>query len=113
MFTFISLAGPFGFLSSAFGLTGAILAIVQLARPAGRDLIRAASFAAAGAVLIGIVGTGQGMLVCSDAVMAAAPEAQMFLWIRGSAVAWTATALGALWGTIVVVLAGIARLRGA
>ena len=112
MLDLISMSGPFGLLATAAGLLAAGLNIFVLIRPSSPRAARAALALAAAAFLIGIAGTGTGLMVASEAVMAAEPAIQELLWARGQAVAETTTALGAIWASISAVLMAIGQWRG-
>ena len=111
MLTLISMSGPFGILATALGVTAAGMQLVAIVRPQRRRLSYAAVALAASALLLGIAGTGIGLMVASDAIIQAAPEIRADLWMRGRSVAETSTTVGAIWASLNGVLYAVAATR--
>jgi len=88
-------AGPFGLLVVVTGAIGLCFAVAQLAT--GRNLQGAISWSAAVALLLGLVGTGLGMLTAADAVVQVDDAARAAkLWRQAQAIAGSTTTLGAM-----------------
>jgi len=91
----IANAGPFGLLVIVMGAVGLCIAVAQLATR--RDLQGPVTWCAAMAMLLGITGTGFGLLTAADAVVQvddAARAARM--WMQAQAIAESTTTLGAM-----------------
>ncbi len=88
-------AGPFGLLVVVIGAVGLCMSVAQLAT--GRNLQGAITWTAAVALLVGVVGTGLGLLTAADAVVSVDDAAQAArLWRQAQAIASSTTTLGAM-----------------
>jgi hypothetical protein len=97
MLDFITNAGLFGVLSVVLGTAGLALAAVDAVRGAGR-YPRAIAALAAAALAVGLLGTGVGLRQAAIAIEGAADldaAAIGALWRRATAIAWSATSVGA------------------
>ncbi len=111
MFELLSISGPFGILSTLLGGAAAAMQLAAVVRPARERMSRAAAAIALAALLVGIAGTGVGLMVCSDAILQASPGLRADLWMRGRAVAGTSTSVGALWASLNALLFAAASGR--
>lgn len=88
-------AGPFGLLVVVMGAIGVCIAVAQLAT--GRNLQGPTTWCAAVALLLGVVGTGLGLLTAADAVVTLDDAARAAkLWRQAQAIAFSTTTLGAM-----------------
>ncbi|HJN73202.1 MAG TPA: hypothetical protein QGF58_04620 [Myxococcota bacterium] len=111
MFTIIAMAGPFGGLSTILGITALILQGYALLRSGKSRTTGLAIGLAVAAVLVGVVGEGQGMYMAMNAIEQAEQSARAGLWIRGTTIARTATTTGAFWGALNAILWGVLQVR--
>jgi hypothetical protein len=104
-------SGPIGLLAVIMGAVGLCFAVAQLAT--GRDLQGAISWSAAIAFLLGLAGTGLGMLTAADAVVGLEDAARAArLWRQAQAIAGSTTTVGALAAIVdLVAMAAVTVLR--
>jgi len=102
-------AGPFGLLVVVIGAIGLCVTVAQLAT--GRNLQGATTWCAAMAVLVGLVGTGFGLLTAADAVAPLDdPALAAKLWRQAQAIAGSTTTLGALAALVDLVAMAVVTL---
>jgi hypothetical protein len=107
--SFIFQAGPFGLLTLVVGTIGLCIVLAQTATR--RDLQGPATWCAAVALLIGIVGTGVGLDRAATVLATVDDPAQAaMLWRQAVATAASATTLGALASLATLVAMGTATL---
>ncbi|MDP6931808.1 MAG: hypothetical protein QGG40_02785 [Myxococcota bacterium] len=111
MLEIITLAGPFGGLSTLLGITAIALFVTGLIRPPRERLVGLAIGLTAAAFFIGLLGEGIGMKFVVTAVEQATPETQTALWRRGCTVAGYSTTVGAFWAALNALLYGLVRFR--
>ncbi len=111
MFKIIAMAGPFGGLSTILGITALILQGYALVRSGNSRATGLAIGFAVAAVLVGVLGEGQGMYMAMNAIEQAEPAVRADLWIRGTTIARTATSTGAFWGALNAILWGVVQAR--
>ena len=91
----IANAGPFGLLIVVLGTLGLCACVAQLAT--GREARGFVMGTALLALLVGVIGTGLGLLRVADAVRAVEDAQQAaHMWRQGFAVASSTTTLGAM-----------------
>lgn len=111
MLEIISVSGPFGLLSTGLGLVAVAMQITAMVKPGRSNVARAAAILAIASFLVGVVGTGAGLMQVSDAVLRAEPAMRLDLYMRGRCIAETSTTVGAAWAVLNAALFAVTTLR--
>ena len=111
MIEIISLAGPFGGFCSILGVAAAVLNCAALIQPNRKRQIRMAVGLATASFFVGVLGEGAGLLQACAAVENVEPALRADLWIRATAIARTATTVGAFWAALNAMLYIFTQIR--